>query len=75
MLFLGVLLRLIYRALIEDQPRMLWRSSLYMMLLTAVSYEAFYGSILPYLVKVGVSAIVGILLVTFLAKRMKGLQL
>jgi len=68
MLFLGMLMRTIYRSLIEDQPRMLWRSAVYFMLLTAVSYEAFYGAILPFLFKVGASAVVGMAMVMFFAK-------
>lgn len=75
MLVLGIILRLIYRTLIEDQPRALWRSTLYYMLLTAISYEGFYGSIIPFLFKVGVTAIVGLLLVAFLAKRIGGVKL
>ena len=72
MLVLGMILRGIYRTLIEDQPRVVWRSTLYFMLLTAISYEGFYGAIIPFLFKVGVTAIVGLLLVWFLAKRTGG---
>ncbi len=75
MLILGIILRTIYRSLVEDQPRVAWRATLYFMLLTAVSYEGFYGVIIPFLFKVGVTAIVGILLVNFLAKRMGGARL
>jgi len=68
MLALGILMRTIYRTLIEDQPRMLWRAAVYFMLLTTVSYEGFYGSILPFVVKVGLTAVVGVIMVTFLAR-------
>jgi oligosaccharide repeat unit polymerase len=72
MLILGMILRFLYRWLVEGQVRVLWRSTLYFMLLTGVSYEGFYGSILPLLVKVGITVVVGILVVHFLAKRTGG---
>ena len=67
MLVLGICLRIIYRALVEFQPRTVWRSTMYFMLLTSVSYEAFYGTIIPTFLKVGFVALVGILLVNLLA--------
>lgn len=70
MLILGIILRFIYRSLIEGQSPGLWRLTLYFMLLTSVSYEGFYGTIIPHFFKVGVTAIVGILLVNFIAKKM-----
>lgn len=73
MLFLGILLRSMYRSLVEAQPPSVWRSTLYFMLLTAVSFEAFFATIIPYLFKIGVTAVVGIVLVTFLAKRLSNL--
>lgn len=69
MLILGIIMRMIYRALVEDQANIIWRSTLYFMLLTAVSYEGFYGSIIPYLFKVGFIAVVGVLLVNFFAHK------
>lgn len=75
MLLLGIVLRGIYRWLIEDQPRVLWRSTLYFMLLTGVSYEGFYGAILPFIVKVGVTVVFGLVLVNVLAKRTGGTKI
>lgn len=71
MLALGIILRMLYRALVEDQPRMLGRSVLYFMLLTSVSYEGFYGAIIPYMVKVGVIAVIGIIPVVYAASRIE----
>ncbi|HBR57976.1 MAG TPA: hypothetical protein DEA22_11000 [Blastocatellia bacterium] len=62
---------MLYRALVEDQPRMLGRSVLYFMLLTSVSYEGFYGAIIPYMVKVGVIAVIGIIPVVYAASRIE----
>ncbi|MEP6947033.1 MAG: hypothetical protein ABJA02_14020 [Acidobacteriota bacterium] len=74
MLILGLILRGLFRWLVEDQPRVLWRSTLYYMLLTGVSYESFYGSIIPFLVKVGFTVIVGLVLVNMIAKRTGGIK-
>ena len=67
MLLLGLLLRVIYSALRENQPFSFARVSLFYMLLTAISYEGSYGLILPGLVKMGVIAVLGILIVRFFA--------
>ena len=70
MFLFGILLRIIYRALIEDQPRIFWRAMLFFMLVISVSYESFYGLLIPYLFKVGFTSIVGILIVMLVAKAM-----
>ena len=64
MAILGIFLRLFYRTLIENQPRSLWRSTLYFMFLTSLSFEAFYGLLIPNFLKVGFVAAIGLLLVT-----------
>ena len=63
MLILGFLIRVIYAALIEGQPFSFWRSTLFFMLITSISYEGTYGLIVPYLLKVLVIAFAGLLLV------------
>lgn len=68
MLVIGLFLRIFYRALVESQPLNIWRSTLYFMLLMSVSYEAFYGTIIPSFIKIGFVALIGILLVNILAK-------
>lgn len=69
MFVLGFVMRIIYRALVEGQPSSAWRLTLYFMLLTAVSYEGFYGTIIPTLFKVGFTAVVGTVLVVLLARQ------
>ncbi len=69
MLILGILLRTTYRVLVEDQPKILWRNTLYFLILVSVSYEGFYGTIIPYVFKIGLVSVVGILILNFLAKR------
>lgn len=69
MLFLGMFIRFFYSALIEDKEFSYWRTTVYYMLLTGVSYEGFYGVIIPYVLKVGFVSFIGILLVKFLVKK------
>jgi len=70
MLFLGIILRIIYCALVEKQIHVIWRATLYFMLLSAISYEGFYGTIIPYMFKYGATAVIGILLVNIFAKKL-----
>jgi hypothetical protein len=74
MLFLGIIMRTIYRSLIERRPLIVWRATLYFMLLTAVSYEGFFGTIIPNLVKVGFIAGVGVIIVNGFAGRLTRLM-
>jgi len=69
MLILGIILRFIYSALIENREFSYWRSVLYFMMLTSISYENFYGGIISYLTKVGIIAIIGIIIVNFVVKK------
>ena len=69
MLLLGFVLRFIYASLVENQNFSAWRATLFYMLLTTVSYESFYGTILPFLVKFGAFSVLGLLLIHFLAKK------
>lgn len=69
MLLLGLILRIIYVALIDGHPFVIWRQTVYFMLLATLSYEGFYSTIIPGLFKVGVTAVVGIVIVTMIAKR------
>lgn len=69
MFILGFILRSIYSSLIENRPSVVWKATLYFMLMTAVSYEGFYGAIIPMLFKTGFTAMVGIIIVEIVAKR------
>lgn len=68
MFLFGIVIRFMYRSLIEDQPRLIWRTTLYFMLLMAISYEGFYGLLIPFLFKVGVTSIVGLVIAGLIAK-------
>lgn len=69
MLLLGFIVRIIYSALVENQPFSYWRSVLYFMIIPTISYESFYGSIIPYMIKVGVITVVGIIITQFLINK------
>lgn len=69
MMFLGAVIRLIYSTLIEDKEFSYWRTTLYYMLLTGISYEGFYGVIIPYIIRVAFIAMVGLLFVKFFIKK------
>ena len=68
MFIFGIILRFVYRILIEGQPRRIWRSTLYFMILISVSYEGFYGLLIPFMVKVSITAIVGLVIVYSIAR-------
>ncbi|CAN5718966.1 hypothetical protein BH20ACI4_BH20ACI4_00170 [soil metagenome] len=69
MLLLGFIVRILYAALIENQPFSYWRSVLFFMLVPSISYESFYGSIIPYMFKVGFITVVGIVMTQFLINK------
>jgi hypothetical protein len=68
MILLGFVIRIFYSALIENQELSVWRVTLFYMLLTSINYESFYGTIIPYLIRVGFISIIGLLIVWFFVK-------
>ncbi len=69
MILLGLLLRVVYAALVENGDYTIWRATLFYMILTGVSYEGFYGTIIPYLIKYGLISVIGILFIWFFQLR------
>lgn len=69
MMLLGFILRFIYESLINNQKFSVWRTTLYFILLTAISYEGFYGTIIPILIKFGIFAILGLIIIHIFAKK------
>jgi oligosaccharide repeat unit polymerase len=65
MILLGFVLRLLYTSLVEVRPNSMWRLMIYYLLLTTISYEAFYSTIIPILFKHGIIAILGVLFIQF----------
>ena len=69
MMLLGCVLRVIYASLVEDQPISLWRSVTYYILLSSISYEGFYGVILPTLIRVGFIMVLFLIAMNFIIGR------
>ncbi len=69
MLILGTGLNLIYQTLIENQPFSFWRTNLYYSMLAAVTYEGFYGTIFPNMIRFGAIAMVGVFVIKFIYKQ------
>lgn len=76
MFILGLIIRAVFAALQENQEFSFWRATVFYMLLTSISYEGSYGLIVPYMVKVGIISVLGILLVRFMIgrRRLPGLR-
>jgi hypothetical protein len=68
MALLGLGLRGLYAALIENRRPSMWRSAAYLVLLTSVSFEQFYGSILPTVLRTAVILTVALGIVEVVAR-------
>ena len=68
MLVLGIYLRLIYALLIETATPSMWKKVAYFPLLTLVSYEAFYATIFPSIIRTVVVLVVSFLLVNLIVR-------
>ncbi|HEX8650325.1 MAG TPA: hypothetical protein VF708_05765 [Pyrinomonadaceae bacterium] len=69
MALLGFVLRILYTALVDGQTVSPWRAVAYYMMLTSVSYESFYGTILPELIRTCVILMLGCLLINVMVRR------
>lgn len=72
MVILGLVLRFIYRVFVEDQKPVIWKLSVFFMLVSTTSYESFYATIIPNMIRVCVTAVIGVLLINLVAKKMEG---
>ena len=68
MLILGLILRTLYTSLIDVGSVSPWKAAIYYVLLITVSYESFYASIIPNLIKHGLVAIIGIAFVLLFSR-------
>ena len=66
MVVLGIMLRILYVAFLENGFDSIWRIASYYLLLSSVNYEAFYGSILPTFIRFGFGLLIGGFLVNIL---------
>lgn len=68
MCFLGFCLRVLYAGLIENQPFSIWRTMAYFMLMTRVSHEGFYGTIMPEMLRTAILIAFSLLIIKFVLK-------
>ena len=71
MLLLGIYLRIIHAGLIDTPHPALWKKVAYFPLLTLVSYEAFYATIFPSIVRTVFILAVSLFLVNLIAKQIR----
>lgn len=68
MFVLGFMIRIFYASLIEGQPFSSWRSAVYFIVLTKISYDSFYGEILPTVIRVAVIVMGQLIAITVISK-------
>ena len=69
MALLGIVLRVIHVSLTTTKLGYQWRSTAYYLMLTQVSYEAFYATLFPCLVRVAVVLVVTLYIANLITKR------
>ncbi len=68
MLLIGLIIRIAYVSLRETQEFSFWKSTLYFMILVTISYEGFFATIIPFLVKMSILSLLGIMFVGLFAR-------
>lgn len=68
MLLLGFGLRILYATFVEGQYFSIWRSSLYFACLYKISYDSFYGEILPTVIRVSLIIFIQLFFINLLIK-------
>lgn len=66
MFLLGVLMRILYAALIEQSPGAAGRAAIYVLLLSQFSMEGYYATIVPWLLRTGLIAMLGVIITAML---------
>lgn len=74
MLLLGIYLRFIYAALIETPDPSMWKKVAYFPLLTVISYEGFYATMFPSVIRTIFVLVVSLLLVNLIVGKTRGGQ-
>ena len=69
MAFLGFILRVMYTSLIEGSVKSVWRSAAYYLLLVNTSYEGFYGTIIPSLLRLSIVLLVAGFFISLIAHK------
>ena len=72
MMVLGFYLRIIYFLFVENGQNQIWRKVAYFPLLTIVSYEAFYATIFPSIIRVTIVLIISLWIANLIIKVRRG---
>lgn len=75
MIVLGFFLRMFYASTVEGVPFSTWRSTIFFIVLTRISYDSFYGEILPTTIRIAAVIFVQLFLlktIIFALRRAKG---
>ncbi|MGH9945970.1 MAG: hypothetical protein ACRD6X_02085 [Pyrinomonadaceae bacterium] len=74
MIILGFAIRIFYAALVEGLPFSAWRSTLYFMVLIKISYDGFYGDILPTVIRISAIIFVQFLIIYFVIRFLRHMR-
>lgn len=74
MLLIGIYLRTIYATLIETANPSMWKKVAYYPLLTVISYESFFATLFPSIIRVSFVLIVSLYIVNLLVKRARATE-
>jgi len=71
MIVLGFGIRIFYATLIEGLPFSAWRSTVYFIVMIKISYDGFYGEILPTMIRVSAVIFVQIVIMYFVVQLLR----
>lgn len=71
MLILGIYLRCLYSTLIDTDNPALWKKVAYYPLLTEISYEAFYATMLPSTIRTAFVLIISVVFINFVIRMVR----
>ena len=74
MIVLGFGIRIFYSMLVEGVPFSMWKATVYFVVITKVSYDGFYGEILPTVIRVSAVIFVQFLLLRAVAQFLRSVK-
>jgi hypothetical protein len=74
MIVLGFGIRIFYSMLVEGVPFSIWKATVYFIVITKVSYDGFYGEILPIVIRVSAVIFVQFLMLRAVARVLRSMR-
>jgi hypothetical protein len=74
MIVLGFGIRIFYSMLVEGVPFSIWKATVYFIVITKVSYDGFYGEILPIVIRVSAVIFFQFLILRLVVKFLRGMR-